>query len=558
MTSSIAKATLLHRFLHWEEKRGDAVWLIQPQADGSTKAFTWREVGDEARRMAAHLVTLGLPPGSRIGICGKNSAHWIIADLAIWMAGMISVPIFPTLNTEAAAHVIGHAEIRLIFIGKLDGKTDSWPLIAAAIPDDMPCIRLPLAPARDCPAWGDVIAAVPPLMLRDLPHADDVATIIYTSGSTGLPKGVIHSFGTMGAVAAGLEGLYSITPADRMLSYLPLAHAAERAAVESTALYFGFTVYFAWGLETFAADLRRARPTIFFSVPRLWVKFYQTANDRLPPLLQRMVFGAPLLGRLARRRMLGMIGLADVRVAITASAPLPDAILSWYRGLGLELLDCYGMTENFGYSHASKPGQVRIGYVGSPNPGVDCRLSPEGEIEVRSPGQMLGYYKDEGQTAASLTHDGYMRTGDLGEVDAMGRLRVTGRVKDIFKTAKGKYVAPLPIEQALGNSRLVENSCVMGSGEPQPVALVLPSPDGLAALAKADGMAAFEALRREINRGLDPHEKLAALIVVKTPWTIDSGLLTPTMKIKRAAIEKTYGGRLPALTGSGAGVIVID
>ncbi|MDB5974479.1 MAG: AMP-binding acetyl-CoA synthetase [Nevskia sp.] len=535
------RKTLLGCFQHWEKINPQRTYLTQPYPDGRVLDYSWAEVGDQARRMAAHLKSLELPPKSNIALLGKNSAHWIMADLAIWMAGHVTVPLYPTLNAATAKYVLAHSEARLLFLGKLDGKTDGWIEMQQGIPQDLPLIGLPMSPRPDVPQWDDLIAKHLPLRKLHDPQTDELATIVYTSGSTGQPKGVMHSFGSMMAVSAALSQMYKLTSEDRMLSYLPLAHVAERAAVESTSLYFGFRVYFSGGLDTFQQDLKRAQPTVFFSVPRLWTKFHQAINQKLSPSLQRLLFALPVVSRLFKNKLLRELGLNHVRAAITGSAPLPSDIIAWYRKLGLELLDCYGMSENFGVSHASRPGQVRIGYVGSPAPGVTCRIDDNGELLVKSPGQMLGYYKMPQKTVDDLTPDGYFRTGDRGEIDSQQRLRITGRVKELFKTSKGKYVAPVPIEQLLGNHPKLEAVCVTGQGQPQPFGLLLLSPEARQELNGNTAIQAdFATLLQQVNGTLEGHERLDYLVVVKDPWNMENGFLTPTMKIKRGVIEERY------------------
>ena len=281
------KKDLLQRFLHWEKTSPDRVYMTQPHThkggDGSVTDFTWAQVGDQARRMAAHLKALGLPPQSHIALLGLNSAHWIMADLAIWMAGHVTVPLYPTLNADTAQYILDHAEVKLLFLGKMDGESEAWRHLQAGLPQNLPMIGLPMSPRGDIPQWGELIARHLPLRKLHEPQWDELATIVYTSGSTGRPKGVMHSFRSMTAGLYGASEMWEVTPDERMLSYLPLAHVAERAVVESASLFHGFRVYFADKLDTFQQDLKRARPTLFFSVPRLWTKFYLSINDKLPP-----------------------------------------------------------------------------------------------------------------------------------------------------------------------------------------------------------------------------------------------------------------------------------
>nr|WP_297399846.1 AMP-binding protein [uncultured Marinobacter sp.] len=540
------KQTSLHCLYHWAQETPDNVYLTQPYANGDVEDITWRQAADQVSRMAAHLRSLDLPARSNIGILGKNSAHWILADLAIWAAGHVSVPLYPTLNGETAAYVLEHSEAKLLFLGKLDGKADGWNDIKSHIPDALPIISLPMSPRDDTPAWRDLIAGQAPEQ-PGMPAPDDLATIVYTSGSTGRPKGVMHSFRTMISVADGLQQLFPVSSDERMLSYLPLAHVAERAAVQTQSLYYGFHLYFANALDTFQEDLQRARPTLFFSVPRLWMKFYLGVNAKLPPKKQKLLFNLPVINRLVKKKVLKQLGLDHCRAALTGAAPLSAEIIGWYRNLGLELLEVYGMSENFGYSHANRPGQARVGSVGMANPGVEHRIGEGGEVQVKSPGQMLGYYKNEEKTKEDLTDDGFLKTGDMGEIDSDGTLRITGRVKDLFKTSKGKYVVPVPIENRF-NHPTAEVVCVAGANQPQPCLMVLLSEEARQGLGNGADRAALEQeLAREleaVNAGCEAHEKVAFVVVVGESWTMENGMLTPTMKIKRNVIEAFYNSKM--------------
>ncbi|RJF96322.1 AMP-binding acetyl-CoA synthetase [Noviherbaspirillum saxi] len=552
--------TLVHCFLHWERTQPDAIYLTEPMPDGRVVDYTWKEVGDQARRMAAYLQSLDLPPQSAISIVGKNSAHWMIADIAIWMAGHISVPLYPTVNADTAQYVFEHANTRLVIIGKLDGKTDGWNEIQKVVPPNVPMIGLPLSPSLpNVRQWEALAAEVQPLQAVHLPAPDQLATIIYTSGSTGRPKGVMHSFRTILAYATRSGEFCGFTPSDRVLSYLPLAHTAERSFVESNSLCHGFRVYFNDSLATFPQDLQRARPTVFISMPRLWTKFYQGVCAKLPPAQQELLFTQSPQADAMKKQILTMLGLDATRIAFTGSAPLPQEITNWYRTLGLELLDVYGMTENFSYSHYSRPGQVRLGYSGQAMPGVECRIADNGEILIKAPTMMLGYYKQAELTVESMTEDGFFKTGDRGELDEIGRLKITGRVKEIFKTSKGKYVAPAPIENKLGHPK-VEAVCVTGPALPQPFALLML---GLDARKELQDPKTREKLHTElqgmlerVNALSEDHEKLAFVVVVKDFWTTDNGFLTPTMKIKRSVIEECYLPKAQGWSDLGQTVIV--
>ncbi|MFW1758878.1 AMP-binding protein [Acinetobacter guillouiae] len=536
--------THVHYLLHWEKQLPQKDVFVQPLANGNVVHYTWSEVAQQVRSMASYLQSLNLPEKSAIAIYGKNSAHWLMADLAIWMSGHISVPLYPTLNAEGAAYVLNHSEAKLLFIGKLDGKADSWNEVKTIIPQDLACVRLALSPEFDAPQWNDIVQSVAPLENPVLPNKNDLATIVYTSGSTGVPKGGMQSFATLLSGARELRLTYQVTTSDRALSYLPLAHVAERIFIQSSLMVCGFTVYFANSIETFVEDLNRAKPTLFFSVPRLWTKFYLGVNEKIPLHIQKILFKIPVLGKLVKKKLLTKLGLNHVRYAFTAAAPLPTDIILWYRNLGLELLEVYGMTENCGYSHVTRVGQFASGYVGHAQPKVECKIDENGEILVKSPGTMLGYYKNPEKTAEDMTEDGFLRTGDLGEIDAEGRLKITGRIKDIFKTSKGKYIMPVPTEQKIGNQALIESVCIGGSSQPQPVAFIMLAEDirnSLKQNPKRDEIEnTLKALRLKINEELEAHAKISFFVVVNEQWTMENDLLTPTMKIKRNKIESHY------------------
>jgi long-subunit acyl-CoA synthetase (AMP-forming) len=557
MPVDAARQTLLHRLYYWAEKTPDNIYLTQPFPDGRVEDVTWKQAADQVSRMAGHLNTLNLPERCNIAILGKNSAHWILADLAIWAAGHISVPLYPTLNGETAAYVLAHSEARLMFLGKMDGTADGWNDIKEVIPDSLPVISLPMSPMTDRPTWQEIMVTQEPAAPR-LPQLDDLATMIYTSGSTGQPKGVMHSFRAMASVADGLKKMFSASEDDRMLSYLPLAHVAERAAVETQSLYYGFRVYFANTLETFQQDLQRARPTFFFSVPRLWMKFYLGVNARLPLPKQQRLFRVPVVRTLVKKKILRQLGLDHCKTALTGAAPLSSEIIDWYRNLGLELLEVYGMTENFGYSHINRPGLVKVGTVGKPNPGVEHRITESGEVEVKSPGQMQCYYKNDEKTREDTTGDGFIKTGDMGEIDSEGYLRITGRVKDLFKTAKGKYVVPVPIENRF-NHPAAEVICVAGANQVQPFVMVLLSDDARRELSQEDKRRVLEqeliAELEAVNVGCESHEKLAFAVLVRELWTMENGMLTPTMKIKRNVIEAFYAGKMEGWFGQNRKVV---
>jgi len=540
---------------HWEKTAPNQLWLTQPIGNGEVQKYTWAQAMNQVRRMAAHLKSLDLEPGSHIALISKNCAHFIFADLAIWMAGHVSVALYPTLNADTIDYILDHSESKLLFVGKLD----DWEEIQKGIPDAMPCIAFPLAPQTEYESWDSITARTEPLQGNPSRKPEEPAIIVYTSGSTGRPKGVMHNFGAIAASVDGAQEIFHADTKDRMLSYLPLAHVFERFVVEAQGIRTGGQLFFAESLDTFVADLNRAQPTIFISVPRLWLKFQLGVFHKLPPQKLARLLRIPLLNRVIKKKVLTGLGLQHVRIANSGSAPIPPDLIQWYRDLGLELLEGYGMSEDFAYSHVSYPGRGRVGYVGSPMPGVDVKISEDGEILIKSPGNMMCYYKQPELTAECYTEDGYFRTGDRGERDEEGRLKITGRVKELFKTSKGKYVAPAPIENLLNNSANVEMSCVSGSVHPQPFALILPAEELRPKLSDSNVRAQIEAeldaLLNEVNQEVEPFERLQFLAVVKDPWLIENGFLTPTMKMKRSKLEDAYGPSAGEWYGAGRRVV---
>ncbi|RJG00156.1 AMP-binding acetyl-CoA synthetase [Noviherbaspirillum saxi] len=531
----------LQRAFYWEKKRANSVYLSQPMGEGKIREWTWAQAMNEARRMAAWLKAQDWEQGARVAIMSKNTAWWIMADLAIWMAGYVSVPIYPNLQSDSVRQILEHSDSKLVFVGKLD---DPQSMIEG-IPRSVAQVGTPLCAIKTQESWESIVATTQPLQGKHTPASDALATVIYTSGTTGFPKGAMHDFAAFAHTSKALHQLLRGTQADRFFSYLPLAHVAERCLVEGFSLYTGAPVFFAESLDTFVQDLQRARPTLFFSVPRLWMKFQQGVMAKMPSRKLNLLLSLPVLGRVVRKKVLHGLGLDSVRFAGTGAAALPPSVVAWYRHLGLELLEGYGMTEQFAFATISVPGRMRVGFVGESIACCDVKLSDQGEVLTRGPAHMKGYFLNPEQTRDAYTQDGWLKTGDCGELDDQGRLRIVGRMKEQFKTSKGKYVAPAPIESKLAALAGIEACLVTGGAEShQPFAIVMLPEGRWSAMrnpgARSEFTSQVSAHVERINAELDQHEHLSFVAIVPEQWTVEAGLVTPTLKLKRNALEAHY------------------
>ena len=526
--------------INWSKAMPDREFLLQP-VDGQLRVATFQEAEDQARRMAAALVELGLKRGDKIAILGKNSAEWMLADFAIAMAGMVSVPIYPTANTDTIAYVIGHSEAKAIFVGKLDNAS----AIGDAIPRTLPTIAFPYETFECQYSWQSLIDSAEALATIHEPANEDVMTILYTSGSTGRPKGVVISYGAYSYGCRAACERADLDSNSRALCYLMLAHVTERMAVIGPCIFAGARVYFVESLETFPHDLRVARPTAFASVPRLWTKFRSGVHASISPTKLRILLALPIVGRIVARKIRSQLGFEECTKFGSGTAPISLNTLKWYAKLDINIGEGWGMTETSGLSCSNLPFQARrLGTIGVPVDGTEMKISEEGELLIRGPGMFTEYLKEPELTKDVFTDDGFFRTGDKAEWDeGVAAFRITGRVKDIFKTAKGKYVVPVPIESRLSVNPLLEQICVVGSGRRAPIALVVLS-EAARNLPRENVETSLEATLGETNKHLESHERLSNMLVVSDEWTSENELLTPTLKVKREQLEGHYSAAI--------------
>ena len=543
----------LDRVYHWEQTRPDEVFLTQPM-NGVARDWTWAKTMDEARRVANHLLSKNWPPGSHIVIYSKNCAWWIIAELAIWMAGHVTVPIYPSLTHQSAGQLFEHCDPVACFLGPVD-VTDPTHL---ELPAGLEIVRFPNITQPDiAKSWDEIVKTTQPLTTNTKRGADEIATIIYTSGTTGNPKGAMHRFLAFPYLAQAISQVAG-ERRHSQLSYLPLAHIAERSLTETSAIYHSWHLFFSESTATFLTDLKRAHATVFFSVPRLYAKFQQKVFEKISRSMLGALLRIPLAKTLVQRYILRSMGFGNVQFAASGSAALPADILLWFLALGLPLTEGYGTTET-GITHTSPNGESRPGYTGRSTPGVEAKVSELGELLLRSPMNMVGYYKNPEESREILTEDGFIRTGDLAEITSDGWLKITGRIKEQFKTAKGKYVVPSKLEALLSTYPAVENCLVLGTNKDAPCAVAVLTASAIRQASTEAGRSeleqSFEELIETVNAKVEVHEHLGMIVLVRDHWTIDSGFITPTLKLKRLPLETHYGPLISAAIEQGKRVV---
>ncbi len=527
----------LEMLYKWEQETPDKVFLRQPIND-KWHEWTWKQTGEEVRKMAAALKGMNLPAGSNIALISKNCAHWIISDLAIMMSGHVSVPMYPNLNAETIKLILEHSEAKLLFVGKLDG----WEAMRPGVPKGVRCIAFPFYTEPGYETWDEIVKGVKPIEEDVVRMPNEMATIIYTSGTTGMPKGVMHSFHNFSFTAENAVKLINIDNSSKFLSYLPLCHIAERFLVELGGLYSGGSIAFSESLDKFPKNLAEVQPTVFLGVPRIWSKFQQGILGKMPQKKLDIFLNIPILNSIVKNKIKKGLGLSEATNVFVGAAPMPASLIRWFARLDIKIQEAYAMTENCCYSHVTLSGKIRIGCVGQSLPHVQVKLSEQHEVLTKHEGLMLGYYKEPQMTKDSFTEDGYLRTGDEGKIDSDGYLQITGRVKDIFKTTKGKYVAPAPIEMKISVNEDVDQVCVVGDGIAQPIAMITLSEAGKKK-AKEEIERSLAETMKIVNPKLDQHEMLKRMVVLKGDWTVENKLLTPTLKIKRNEVEKIHRGK---------------
>ena len=532
------------KFYEWEKQLKDKPYLKQPFGD-EWEEYTWGEVGNMARRLATGLKSLNLREGAHIGIYSKNCREWIISDLAIVMAGYVSVPFFPSLNGKELAYIMDYGDVDALFIGKIE----TWDQIKDDLPEGMPLIKFPhydgCSNVTKGHEWFKFIDSHEPMQNPNKPKLSDLWTIIFTSGTTGNAKGVMLTYQAIDGIKVVLDdpnnplGIKHDGNND-FISYLPLNHIFERVVIEWCSFRYGGTISFVESLDTFAKNLKAVQPHVFAAAPRVWTKLQLGLLTKFPQKKLDKLLKIPLLSSLLKKLIKKGLGFSKARIVVSGSAPMPVELIEWFRKVGVYITNGYGMTENCAIC-SSVDGRdfEKLHTVGQPQKGVKLKIDEEtGEILMKGPFIMKGYYKNEELTNTTL-RGGWLHTGDKGFLDEDNYLHITGRVADSFKTSKGEYIEPLTLEQYFVNINEIEEVCVVGLGIAQPLCLIQLSEIGKNTSREVISKMLTDRLS-EVNSDLVNYKKISTLIIVKDEWTQQNGIVGPTQKLKRGAIEDKY------------------
>ncbi|ANN25658.1 TPA: AMP-binding protein [Vibrio vulnificus] len=533
----LALPTPSDMILKWAKERPHEVYLKQI-INRQFVEFTYSEVADKALRLVTALKELGAEPGDRIALISKNCAEWFICDLAMMLGDYVSVPIFPTAGADTIEYCITHSESKILIAGKLDDAAATQKVIDDLV--DVKSIALPYDSAPHCQyQFTTLILQSEPSSNRPQHYDDKLMSLVYTSGTSGLPKGAMLTYGAFSWSVQQLINHIGIQPNDRLFSYLPLAHITERVYIFGSSIMGGVPTAFPESLDTFIEDVKMQRPTLFISVPRLWTLFQQRIQDKLPQKRLNFLLKIPFVSGLIKKKLADGLGLDQARVLGCGSAPVSPALLAWYHSVGLNITEAWGMTESFAYSTLNYPFRAdKIGSVGNAGPGIELKIAADDEIMVRGKGLFSGYYKNDIATQEAFDKEGWLHTGDIGRLDAEGYLTIQGRKKDTFKTAKGKFVSPVPIENKLFEYSRVEMMCLIGLGLPAPILLVVPH--NFPNFDRDRYERTTKRVIAKMNAELESHEQIKGVLMIKDPWSIDNGILTPTLKIKRHVLEQKY------------------
>ncbi len=562
---------------------------MMAKRDGKYVNISASEIAETAEALSAALQDLGVQKGDRIGLLSETRPEWAFADLAILSAAGVTVPVYSTLPPAQIEYLIKDSGMEIIFVSgittlqKILEIRDRVPQLRRVIVMDAPQ-SLPdqVVSLTQLVAQGKSVQQKNPGMVREraaLVKPDDIFTIVYTSGTTGMPKGVMLTHSNVISNIEAVLQFFQFCVDDRALSFLPLSHIFERMAGYYCLLYAGTTIAYAESVEAMPKNLQEVRPTILMSVPRVYEKFYSRIMDNVasehglkkkiavwalkaaekkteaflqkkPPSfffsIRYALADAFVLSKI-RNRLGG-----SLRLLVSGGAALPRSLAFFFHGIGLTILEGYGLTETSPVIACNRPDQFKFGTVGPAIPGVEIKIAEDGEILTRGPHVMKGYFNKPKETSEAITPDGWFRTGDIGEIDADGFLRITDRKKDLIVTSAGKNIAPQCVENVLKPSRYVSQIVIVGDKRKFPSALVVPNMDNLKKFAAANGIPETEiftdpAVVKEVqndferlSRDLASFERVKKIALLEHEFTVESGELTPSLKVKRSVVEKKY------------------
>ncbi len=571
-----------------KHKRSDT---LNYKRDDRWVSVSSNEMLQRAKHIAAGLHAIGARPGDRVALLSESRVEWTLTDAGSIFAGTIDVPIYPTLTPPQVRYILNDSGACILFLA----NREKYDEIKAALGECPEVKHIIFFDAQGITNIEGLTLAQLEEKGRELEQResgyvdrlasqtkpDDLATIIYTSGTTGEPKGVMLTHSNLVTNLIDSSGHLSFGEHDTALSVLPLSHVFERQAMYMY-LHQGMAVYFAESLQTVGPNLREVHPTVLVGVPRIFEKIYQRIQERAsetgwiasallawsvsvakdyatlaiahPPVPSFLKFKHWIASKLVFSKWQRAFG-GRMRLLVSGGAALPEELSYIYIGAGIPIVQGYGLTETSPVITTSRIEDNRVGTVGKAIPNVEIRIAEDGEIEVRGPNVMRGYYNKPEETRAVFTADGWFKTGDIGTLDQDGFLRITDRKKELFKTSGGKYISPQPIEQAIKASRFVNQVVLIGAERKFPAALVVPVWEQLESYCKLKGIEfkshselchhprIIDLIQRQIDAltpNLAKYERIKKVALLENEFTIEGGELTPTLKVKRRVIDQKY------------------
>lgn len=557
--------------------------------DGAWRDYSWREMRDEVGRWQVALAKLGLQRGDRVAIMLRNCPYWMMFDQAAMSLGLVVVPLYTVDRPDNLAYIVNDADVKVM----LFENAEQWRALKTVRDQLGGIVRfvsietVPNSGESRLVAMSDFLSSAARLQSAPPCRGDELASIVYTSGTTGKPKGVMLSHNNMLSNAHATLGILAVRGDDLFLSFLPLSHTFERTLGYYLPVMAGATVAFARSIPQLSEDLQIIRPTLLISVPRIYERIYGTIRAKLEdaPALKRKLFHLavevgwsrfeheqgrgprkasfllwPLLHKLVAQKILDRMG-GRLRAAISGGAALSPEISHMFVGLGLPVLQGYGLTET---SPVIAGNHLENNYpdsVGQPTPDLQIRIGELGELLVKGPNVMMGYWNNPEATRAMIDADGWLNTGDVARISETGHIYITGRTKEIIVMSNGEKIPPSDMELAILHDPLFDQVMVFGEGHPYLVALAVVNPEGWQHFAQETGIRADmpealsdsrvenKVLKRVARnlRGFPGYAKVNRILLVREPWTIDNGLLTPTLKIKRADVVQRYAAQIKQL-----------